>query len=80
MNGQPKPGFYFVVLLVILSQKIPGGIAGSPHQFANTFLVLGVLFLLSSKHTDCLAKELCGIPTPTSENQPNACNPSSGCC
>ncbi|MEI8108897.1 MAG: DUF6428 family protein [Verrucomicrobiota bacterium] len=40
----------------------------------------GVLFLLSSKHTDCLAKELCGIPTPTSENQPNTCNSSSGCC
>jgi hypothetical protein len=33
------------VLLVILSQKIPGGIAGSPHQFANTFLVLGVYTL-----------------------------------
>ncbi len=33
------------ILLVILSQKIPGGIAGSPHQFANTFLVLAVYSL-----------------------------------
>ncbi|WP_322773775.1 hypothetical protein [Synechococcus sp. CBW1107] len=33
------------VLLVVLAQKLPGGIAGSLHQFANVFLVLGVYLL-----------------------------------
>ncbi|MHA7130890.1 DUF6428 family protein [Algoriphagus namhaensis] len=46
----------------------------------------GKNFLLTSKHTDCLAKESCGIP----ESKPrvrlstlqssNACTPGSGCC
>ncbi len=46
----------------------------------------GTNFLLTSKHTDCLAKDNCGIP----ESKPkvrlsdlqssNACEPGSGCC
>ncbi|MCP9801176.1 hypothetical protein [Synechococcus sp. RedBA-s] len=30
------------VLLVVLAQKLPGGLAGSLHQFANFFLALGL--------------------------------------
>jgi len=39
-------------------------------------------FLLTSKQTDCLAKENCGIPTEkTNEVQPDSCcSPKSGCC
>lgn len=43
-------------------------------------------FLLTSKQTDCLAKENCGVPTEKpklklSEIQSsNACTPNSGCC
>ena len=46
----------------------------------------GINFILTSKQTDCLAKENCGIPTQKpsvklSEIQPtNSCTPNSGCC
>ncbi len=47
----------------------------------------GVNFLLTGKHTDCLAKDTCGIPTEKpklklSELQQSAscCSPNSGCC
>ncbi len=33
------------VLLVVMSQKLPGGLSGHPHQFANTFLVLALFTL-----------------------------------
>lgn len=35
----------------------------------------GVLFHLGTKHTDCLAKDRCGIPTADA-----ACCPTAGCC
>jgi hypothetical protein len=38
------------VLLVILAQKIPGGISGSLHQFANTFLVFALYALARALH------------------------------
>ena len=42
-------------------------------------------FLLTTKATDCLAKDNCGIPTEKpkislSEVNKNACTPGSGCC
>ncbi len=38
-------------------------------------------FLLTSKSTDCLAKEKCGIQGDTSEvTASNCCTPTSGCC
>ena len=42
-------------------------------------------FLLTSKMTDCLAKDNCGIPTEKqkislSQIQNNSCTPGSGCC
>lgn len=46
----------------------------------------GTNFLLTSKHTDCLAKDNCGIPTEKprvrlSELQSaTSCTPNSGCC
>jgi len=47
----------------------------------------GTNFLLSTKHTDCLAKDNCGIPegkqkVSLSDLEPVAscCEPSSGCC
>lgn len=46
----------------------------------------GTNFLLTTKHTDCLAKENCGIPskkprTRLSELQKTeSCSPNSGCC
>lgn len=46
----------------------------------------GTNFLLTTKQTDCLAKDQCGIPTDTpkkklSEPQPTTCcEPNSGCC
>ncbi|GGF62216.1 DUF6428 family protein [Wenyingzhuangia marina] len=39
----------------------------------------GKNFLLTTKKTDCLAKDNCGIPEPKIET-PNACAPGSGCC
>lgn len=47
----------------------------------------GVNFLLTNKHTDCLAKDKCDIP-PTKkklvfselQTEGNSCNPNSGCC
>ena len=39
----------------------------------------GKNFLLTTKQTDCLAKDNCGIPEPKIETQ-NACAPGSGCC
>jgi hypothetical protein len=35
----------------------------------------GVLFHLGTKHTDCLAKDRCGVPTADA-----ACCPTAGCC
>ncbi len=46
----------------------------------------GTNFLLTTKQTDCLAKENCGIPVPKPSLQmsgsakSNACTPNSGCC
>ncbi len=46
----------------------------------------GVNFVLTTKQTDCLAKENCGIPEPKStlqmvdSNQSSCCAPNSGCC
>lgn len=45
----------------------------------------GKNFLLTSKYTDCLAKDNCGIPEEKprvrlSSLQNNACTPNSGCC
>lgn len=34
-----------------------------------------VIFYLTTKHTDCLAKEQCGI-----ESESSCCSPGSGCC
>lgn len=47
------------------------------------------VFLLTSKQTDCLAKDNCGIPTEklkvsltdlTSKDSSNTCTPGGGCC
>jgi len=45
----------------------------------------GKHFLLTTKLTDCLAKDKCGIPpeklkVPLSQLQSSACDPNSGCC
>lgn len=45
----------------------------------------GTHFLLTTKQTDCLAKDKCGIPTEKprvklSELQTTNCDPKSGCC
>ena len=42
----------------------------------------GWQFVLTTKQTDCLAKENCGIPLEkTNETQPaSCCSPNSGCC
>lgn len=39
----------------------------------------GTNFMLTSKHTDCLAKDKCGIPSEESVST-NACSPESECC
>lgn len=44
------------------------------HQLADDSVVL----LLSRKHTDCLAKELCAVPNKANEEAP--CCSSAGCC
>jgi hypothetical protein len=48
----------------------------------------GTNFLLATKHTDCLAKEKCGVPTKKPKvkisqlesSAANCCAPNSGCC
>lgn len=48
----------------------------------------GTNFLLATKHTDCLAKDNCGIPaekpkvkfSQLQETSENCCTPNSGCC
>lgn len=42
----------------------------------------GVNFLLTTKHTDCLAKDNCGVPEPelAEANTSSCCTPGSGCC
>lgn len=48
----------------------------------------GTNFLLATKHTDCLAKEKCGVPTEKPKvkisqlesSAANCCAPNSGCC
>jgi hypothetical protein len=42
----------------------------------------GKNFLLVSKHTDCLAKENCGVPQSNKENiaVESCCTPGRGCC
>ncbi len=48
----------------------------------------GTNFLLTTKQTDCLAKDNCGVPSEKpklnfselSKNEGNSCNPKSGCC
>ena len=43
--------------------------------------IKGNNFILTSKVTDCLAKDNCGIAEPEKiENAANACTPGSGCC
>ncbi len=43
--------------------------------------IKGNNFVLTSKVTDCLAKDNCGIAEPAkTENAANACTPGSGCC
>ena len=37
----------------------------------------GLVLHLVNKHTDCLAKDVCGIPT---EGEDASCTPGSGCC
>ncbi len=37
-------------------------------------------FLLTTKMTDCLAKDKCDIPEETTSNEGECCSPSSGCC
>ncbi|MEZ6139617.1 MAG: DUF6428 family protein [Zavarzinella sp.] len=37
----------------------------------------GILLTVGSKHTDCLAKDRCGIPTVEADG---TCSPGSGCC
>jgi hypothetical protein len=36
-----------------------------------------IALIFESKHTDCLAKDVCGIPDAEDES---CCSPSSGCC
>ena len=38
-----------------------------------------VILRLTTKHTDCLAKELCGVPTLNATAQTSCCGPA-GCC
>jgi len=40
----------------------------------------GTQFLLTTTQTDCLAKDRCGIEPEPAAVEPEACNPSSGCC
>ena len=40
----------------------------------------GKAFVLTSKQTDCLAKDQCGIPEPELETAGGGCDPNSGCC
>lgn len=47
----------------------------------------GTHFLLTTKQTDCLAKDNCGVPTEKPKlklkeltNQSNCCTPNTGCC
>ncbi len=41
----------------------------------------GATFVLIAKHTDCLAKDNCGIPQYNTEKQPTtSCTPGGGCC
>ncbi|WP_236973982.1 DUF6428 family protein [Membranihabitans maritimus] len=46
----------------------------------------GTSFQLTSKHTDCLAKEKCGVPEPKSTlvtigtKESECCTPGNGCC
>lgn len=40
----------------------------------------GKNFLLTTKQTDCLAKDNCGIPEETQKEEANSCVPGSGCC
>jgi hypothetical protein len=40
----------------------------------------GTQFLLTTTQTDCLAKDRCGIEPEPVAVEPEACNPSSGCC
>ena len=40
----------------------------------------GAQFQLTTTETDCLAKDQCGIEQKPAVVEPQACNPSSGCC
>jgi hypothetical protein len=40
----------------------------------------GTNFLLTTKQTDCLAKDNCGIPEETQKEEASCCAPGSGCC
>jgi hypothetical protein len=40
----------------------------------------GSHFLLTTKHTDCLAKENCGVPEPLATVATAGCSPGGGCC
>ncbi len=37
-------------------------------------------FVLSNKHTDCLAKDSCGIPSKSESTEKSCCAPQAGCC
>ncbi len=39
-----------------------------------------VILKLTTKHTDCLAKDVCGIPEPGADPISDCCTPGSGCC
>ena len=40
----------------------------------------GQSFLLMSTHTDCLAKENCGVPVQNKKSENACCSPASNCC
>lgn len=37
-------------------------------------------FVLTNKHTDCLAKDACGIPDKSESKASAGCTPATGCC
>ena len=40
----------------------------------------GIDFILTNKHTACLAEDLCGIPAKQKITQSSCCSPETGCC
>ncbi len=57
--------------------------AGVVSQFPIEAISVGDAVLtiqLGLKHTDCLAKELCGVPTAEDDSSGESCCAGSGCC